>query len=105
MAINNINTALNSLNTKSTSTKSAKSEESSSSSSASGTKTAGKDTVKLTDQALSLSQLEQKISEASDTNTSKVDSIKAAIMDGSYQINSDSIAKKLMNSETALFGN
>lgn len=105
MAINNINTALTGLNTKGTSSKSVKNEESSSTSSTSGTKAAGQDTVKLTDQAQSLSQLEQKISDAPDTNSSKVDSIKAAIMDGSYQINSDSIAKKLMSSETALFGN
>ncbi|WP_024872817.1 flagellar biosynthesis anti-sigma factor FlgM [Tolumonas lignilytica] len=105
MAINNINSSLSGLTSKTTSAKTSKQDASSESSSSSVSKnTVAQDTVKLTEQAQSLTRLQQKITDAPDTNSSKVASIKAAIDRGDYKINSKSIANKLLAQEKSLFG-
>ena len=80
MAINNINNGLNGLTNKTTSTKTSKQDaanESGRSSASQGS--VAKDTVSLTDQALSLGSLQQKIMDAPVTDENKVATIKAAI--------------------------
>lgn len=108
MAINNINNALNGLNgltSKTTSTKTSKQDAATGSSRSSASQgTVAKDTVSLTDQALSLSSLQQKITDAPDTDDNKVANIKAAIERGDYKVNSDRIASKLLEQESSLFG-
>ena len=105
MAINNINNALNGLTSKTTSTKTSKQDAASESSRSSVNQgTVAKDTVSLSDQALSLNNLQQKITDASDTDDNKVASIKAAIERGDYKVNSDRVATKMLAQESALFG-
>jgi negative regulator of flagellin synthesis FlgM len=105
MAITNINGALTGLSSKTSSTKSSKQDATSESSSSSASKSSGtQDTVKFTDHAMSLSSLQQKITDAPDTNNSKIASIKAAIESGDYKINADRVASKMLAQESALFG-
>lgn len=105
MAINNINGALTGLSSKTTSSKTAKQEGASESSSSSASKgSVAQDTVSLTDHATSLSSLQQKITDAPDTNENKVASIKAAIERGDYKVNADRVASKMLAQENALFG-
>ncbi len=104
MAINNINgfTNGNGVTNKTTNNKATKQE--GSSSGTSSTSVGAQDTVKLTAQAQSLSKLEQKITDAPDTDQNKIASIKAAIENGEYKINPDRLAGKLLSQESALFG-
>ncbi len=105
MAINNINNGLNGLTNKTTSTKTNKQDaanESGRSSASQGS--VAKDTVSLTDQALSLGSLQQKIMDAPVTDENKVATIKAAIERGDYKINSERVASKMLAQENTLFG-
>lgn len=52
--------------------------------------------VQLSSQAQTIERLEAKILAADGGNTAKVDQIKQQIADGNYQINSGSIAEKLI---------
>lgn len=54
------------------------------------------DSVELSPQAQTLKQLESKIIASADIDRAKVDSIRQAIADGSYTINSDNIADKML---------
>jgi negative regulator of flagellin synthesis FlgM len=53
---------------------------------------------------MSLSRLQQKISDAPVTDDNKVANIKAAIERGDYKINADRVASKMLAQENALFG-
>ncbi|MDN3639967.1 flagellar biosynthesis anti-sigma factor FlgM [Simiduia curdlanivorans] len=57
------------------------------------------DSVQLSDQAHSLKRLEDNIAAAPAVNEDKVAALRAAIADGSYQINANSIAEKMLASE------
>ena len=107
MAINNINSSLNGLSNKTSSAKTGKQEalsESGSLSVSQGQGNVAQDTVNLTEQAQSLSRLQQKIADTPETDDNKVASIKAAIANGNYKINSNRIAGKMLSQENALFG-
>jgi negative regulator of flagellin synthesis FlgM len=54
------------------------------------------DSVVLSNEAQALKQLEAKIVDSPDVDTAKVESILQAIADGSYTVNADSIAQKLL---------
>ena len=78
---------------------------------ASGTGTAGtssgspeysRDSVQLTDTATKLRQLEQNLADVPVTNEDRVAAVKKAIADGNYQINTLSIASKMLNFERSL---
>lgn len=58
--------------------------------------TSSKDSVSLSAQAQNLSKLEANIQTSPEVNEDRVAAIKKAIADGSYQINADSIAGKLL---------
>lgn len=59
-------------------------------------------TVTVTDSALKLLQIEKTLAEMPSFDTEKVESIKQALSDGSYTINTDRIAEKLINFEQDL---
>jgi len=59
-------------------------------------------TVTVTDSALKLLQIEKTLAEIPGFDAEKVASIKQALSDGSYTINTDSIAEKLISFEQDL---
>lgn len=61
------------------------------------TNQAGQDSVFLSQEAQVLKQLEAKIADSPAVDMAKVDSIRQAIADGSYSINAESIASKMLN--------
>ncbi|MGH1486198.1 MAG: flagellar biosynthesis anti-sigma factor FlgM [Cellvibrionaceae bacterium] len=58
---------------------------------------ASQDSVVLSNEAQSLKQLEAKIIDSTDVDTAKVNEIRQAIADGSYSIDADSIAQKILD--------
>ncbi|HUE12254.1 MAG TPA: flagellar biosynthesis anti-sigma factor FlgM [Steroidobacteraceae bacterium] len=60
------------------------------------------DHVTLTDSARSLQKLSEAIAQAPVVNAAKVASIKQAVNGGTYQVDSASVAKKLLQFETGL---
>ena len=60
------------------------------------------DAVMLTDTAKTLAKATNKAKESSGIDEAKVEKIKAAIQDGSYKINYESVANKLIDSEDEL---
>jgi len=62
----------------------------------------GSSTVTVTDSALKLLQVEKTLAEMPGFDAEKVASIKQALSDGSYTINTDSIAKKLISFEQGM---
>lgn len=63
---------------------------------------ASQDTVKISAQAVDLSQLESRIGQLPDTDVARVVDLHNRITSGDYQINSASIASKMLDME-ALF--
>jgi negative regulator of flagellin synthesis FlgM len=60
------------------------------------------DHVTLTDSARSLQKLSEAIAQAPVVNAAKVAAIKQAVNGGTYQVDSSSVAKKLLQFETGL---
>ncbi len=60
-------------------------------------------TVTVTDSALKLQQIEKTLAEIPSFNAEKVERIKQALSEGSYIINTDRIADKLIDFEQNLF--
>ena len=60
------------------------------------------DAVLLTDSAKTLAKATQKARAASGIDSAKVEKLKNAIKDGSYKINYESVANKLIDSEDEL---
>lgn len=71
---------------------------------AAGNKVQGsaEDSVSLTDQAEKLRALEAKISDQPVVDTKRVDSIRSAILDGSYTIDAEKTAEKMADFEQLL---
>ena len=57
---------------------------------------ASHDSVSLSNQAHALGRLEQAIQSSPDVNEAKVEALKQAVADGSYQMDSGSIADKML---------
>lgn len=55
--------------------------------------------VSLTPEAKKLSQLENSLSSSVPIDSEKIANLKRAILDGSYQINAESLAEKISTSE------
>ncbi|KXI27882.1 flagellar biosynthesis anti-sigma factor FlgM [Paraglaciecola hydrolytica] len=68
------------------------------------TSTARQDSVSLTQSAQQLVQVQRKGSEAP-VNQEKIDKLKKAIQSGQYNINPESLARKISNLEAEIFGN
>lgn len=62
----------------------------------------GDDTVKLTEQGEKLAALEASIESQPVVDTKRVESLRNAILDGSYSVNAERTAEKLMAFETLL---
>jgi negative regulator of flagellin synthesis FlgM len=60
------------------------------------------DQLTLTSSARSLQKLEETIAQAPVVNSSKVAAVKQAISSGTYQVNSSSVANKLLQFESGL---
>lgn len=58
--------------------------------------------VELSTQAQALQKLENKINDISDVDQNRVDTIKAAIKDGTFSINAENIAEKIAQFEKDL---
>jgi negative regulator of flagellin synthesis FlgM len=58
--------------------------------------------VQLSQQAQSIERLETKIQYSEGVDTAKVDQLKQSIADGSYEVNSERLAEKLLNHENLL---
>ena len=69
---------------------------------ASAKATAKSDEVLLTDSAMNLAKASQTAKNFSGIDEAKVEKLKAAINDGTYQIDYDSVANKLIDSEDEL---
>ena len=65
--------------------------------------TVRQDSVSLTSSAQQLNQVQKKSAEAP-VNQEKVDKLKKAIQNGEYQINAESLAKKISALESEIFG-
>jgi negative regulator of flagellin synthesis FlgM len=63
---------------------------------------AGKDTVEISSQARVLKNLEGKLSSLPDVNIDRVAEIRAAIEDGTFTVDADSIADKIILSDGEL---
>lgn len=59
-----------------------------------------KDSVSLSPEAQSIAKIETNISRAPEVDTGKIAEVKAAIASGSYKIDSDAIAKQMMDEDT-----
>lgn len=57
------------------------------------------DKVSLTDTATQLQSLRQVIADSPEVNTDRVAALRAAIADGSYQVDSDALAQNFIKSE------
>jgi negative regulator of flagellin synthesis FlgM len=60
---------------------------------------AGPDSVELTDKARQLQRLEEKLAEFPAVDSQRVDEIRRAVADGSYRIDADLIAERMLASE------
>ena len=72
------------------------------SSDASATTSKTGDQVTLTSSARSLQRIEQKISDTPAVNSEKVAQVKQAVSAGTYQVNANSVASKLLQFENGL---
>jgi negative regulator of flagellin synthesis FlgM len=60
------------------------------------------DTVTLTDSARSLQKIEEAVAKAPVVDAAKVDSIKQAVQNGTYQVNAGRVAGKMLQFERGL---
>ena len=60
------------------------------------------DSVSLTNEAQQLQQMQKNLNSASTGNESRVESLKKAVANGEYQVNSEAVAKKMLSFESTL---
>ena len=103
MAINNVNNLLNrTANQVGTSATNAGTTAQALESSTQGKEVARQDAVVLTDQAQGLNKLQQRIKDSPSTNQGKVEALKSAIERGTYTVDSQRVAQKMMDLESDL---
>ena len=103
MAINNVNNLLNrTANQVGTSATNAGTTAQALESSTQGKVVARQDAVVLTDQAQGLNKLQQRIKDSPSTNQGKVEALKSAIERGTYTVDSQHVAQKMMDLESDL---
>ncbi|MGY5449776.1 flagellar biosynthesis anti-sigma factor FlgM [Agarivorans sp. MS3-6] len=62
--------------------------------------TAAQDSVMLTNEAQQLNRIQQNLLNESDSRNSKLESIKQAVADGSYQVDANRVAQKMGDFES-----
>lgn len=67
-----------------------------------GTQAASNDTVKLTDAAKQLSELENAVKDASSVDTQRVEQLRNAVNEGTYEVNPTQVAQKVLQFEAYL---
>ncbi|MBP8127336.1 MAG: flagellar biosynthesis anti-sigma factor FlgM [Aeromonadaceae bacterium] len=103
MAINNVNNLLNrTANQVGTSATNAGTTAQALESSTQGKVVARQDAVVLTDQAQGLNKLQQRIKDSPSTNQGKIEALKSAIERGTYTVDSQRVAQKMMDMESDL---
>lgn len=66
--------------------------------------TKSSDSVSLSVKAQALGRLEAKMSEAPSVDSAKVEALKKAVAEGSYQVDSDKVAEKMLAQDSHIFG-
>lgn len=104
MAINNVNNLLNRTTNQvgNGTTANASSTAQTLESSTQGKVVVRQDAVVLTDQAQGLTKVQQRIKDSPSTNQGKVEALKSAIERGSYTVDSQRVAQKMMDMESDL---
>ena len=62
--------------------------------------TTGSETVKISPEAQALNRVSQQMDTDAPVNQEKVDALRAALADGSYSVNAQSIARKMLESDS-----
>ncbi len=96
--INNLGVNNNTLSSNNRASESSRNQSTESATTATSSSTSG-DSVAISQQALNLTGLEARINDAPAVDTARVDSIRQAIEDGSYSIDADNIADRLLDSD------
>ncbi len=60
--------------------------------------------VSLSSQAKGLKQLEQKLNSYPETDDKRIEQIKSALADGSYKIDAEKLAQKMLEMDKSIFG-
>lgn len=60
--------------------------------------------VSLSSQAKDLKQLEQKLNSYPETNDERIAQIKSALADGSYKVDAEKLAQKMLELDKSIFG-
>ncbi len=66
--------------------------------------TARGENVKLSSQAKELKQLEQRLNSYPEMDDDRIEQIKAALADGSYKIDAEKLAQKMLEMDESIFG-
>ncbi|SDX42480.1 flagellar biosynthesis anti-sigma factor FlgM [Marinobacter mobilis] len=62
------------------------------------------ESVKLSSQAKDLKQLEQRLNSYPETDDDRIEQIKAALADGSYKVDAEKLAQKMLEMDESIFG-
>lgn len=68
------------------------------------TQAARGENVSLSSQAKGLKQLEQKLNSYPETDDERIEQIKSALADGSYKIDAQKLAQKMLDMDKSIFG-
>lgn len=68
------------------------------------TQSARPDNVNLSSQARDLKKLETQLDSYPEVDDARVDQIRTALADGSYKVDADQLAQKLLDSDESIFG-
>lgn len=60
--------------------------------------------VNLSNQAKNLKQLEQKLGDYPEMDDNRIEQIRAALADGSYKIDAEKLAQKMLEMDESIFG-
>ncbi|MEX2475215.1 flagellar biosynthesis anti-sigma factor FlgM [Marinobacter sp.] len=62
------------------------------------------DNVNLSNQAKNLKQLEQKLGDYPEMDDDRIEQIRTALADGSYKIDAEKLAQKMLDMDESIFG-
>ncbi|MCH8497178.1 MAG: flagellar biosynthesis anti-sigma factor FlgM [Marinobacter sp.] len=62
------------------------------------------DSVSLSDQAKELKKMEEKLAQYPEIDDQRVEQIRAALADGSYKVDAEKLAQKMLEMDKSIFG-
>ncbi|MDX1581503.1 MAG: flagellar biosynthesis anti-sigma factor FlgM [Alphaproteobacteria bacterium] len=68
------------------------------------TRPASGENVKLSSQAESLKQVEQQLADLPEVDDARIEQIRSALADGSYKIDAEKLAQKMLDMDNSIFG-